>query len=73
VGVRGSAEIDAIDRERLMRFVAKYLGDDRKKWNKWFVEHIVEPLDVMVQITPKSIVAKDLSFFKTGPNLAHLR
>jgi len=27
-------------------------------------------LNVMVQIISKSIVAKDVSFFKTGPNLA---
>jgi len=70
VGVRGTAQVASIDHERLYRFVSKYLGNDKHKWNKWFVSNIVDPLNVMVQITPKTIVAKDVSFFKTGPDLA---
>lgn len=68
VGVRGRAEMGSVDRERLLRFVSKYLGSDSALWNKWFMENIVDPLDVMVQIIPKTIVAKDASFFKTGPH-----
>ncbi len=68
VGVRGTAHIGNIDNERLRRFVSKYLGNNRENWNKWFVTNIVDPLNVMVQITPKSVVAKDVSFFKTGPD-----
>lgn len=30
----------------------------------------VDPLNVMIQIKPKTIVAKDISFFRTGPDLA---
>ncbi len=71
VGVRGTAQVGKVDHNRLYRFVSKYLGKDKEKWNEWFVKNIVDPLDVMVQITPKSIVAKDVSFFKTGPELAH--
>ncbi len=70
VGIRGIAKIASVDHERLRRFVSKYLGANSDNWNKWFVTTIVDPLNVMVQITPKSIVAKDASFFKTGPNLA---
>lgn len=70
VGIRGISKIHPIDQDRLSRFVSKYLGDDKDKWNKWFVEHIVDPLNAMVQIIPTSIVAKNVSFFKTGPYLA---
>lgn len=70
VGIRGTAHVGNVDHERLRRFVSKYLGDDSNKWNKWFVTNIVNPLNVMVQIAPKSIVAKDVSFFKTDPSLA---
>ena len=70
MGIRGTATAMNVDKERLKRFVSKYLGEDTNNWNSWFVDHIVNPLDVMVQIIPKSIVAKDVSFFKTGPELA---
>ncbi len=70
VGIRGRAQIGKVSPERLFRFISKYLGDDSKSWNPWFMTNIVNPLNVMVQIVPKSIVAKDVSFFKTGPNLA---
>ena len=70
VGIRGTAQLGDIDTERLKRFVSKYLGEDSRQWNEWFVANIVDPLDVMVQITPRSIVTKDVSLFKTGPDLA---
>lgn len=70
VGIRGTSWVGKVDHNRLYRFVAKYLGKDKEKWNEWFIANIVEPLDQAVQITPKSIVAKNVSFFKTGPNLA---
>jgi len=70
VGIRGIAEIHPMDQMRLRRFVSKYLGENSDGWNKWFMANIVDPLNVMVQIVPTSIAAKDVSFFKTGPNLA---
>jgi hypothetical protein len=70
VGIRGSAQVGAMDRARRDRLLSKYLGDDRSRWNPWFVQRIVEPLDVMVGITPASIVARDMSYFRTGPELA---
>ena len=70
VGIRGIAKIHPMDQIRLRRFVSKYLGENSSDWNKWFMANIVDPLNVMVQIVPISIVAKDVSFFKTGPNLA---
>jgi nitroimidazol reductase NimA-like FMN-containing flavoprotein (pyridoxamine 5'-phosphate oxidase superfamily) len=70
VGIRGTAELRDFDQERLGHFLAKYLGDNQNEWNPWFVKHIVEPLNVMVMVSPTTIVAKDVSFFKTGPHLA---
>jgi hypothetical protein len=70
VGIRGRASLSSCDKDRLMRFVAKYLGEDKLNWNPWFIANIVDPLDVMIKIVPESIVAKDVSFFKTGPDLA---
>ena len=71
VGIRGTSKIHAVDLDRLKRFISKYLGNDKSQWNPWFVANIVDPLNVMVQIVPSSIVAKNVSFFKTGPMLAN--
>lgn len=67
VGIRGSARVEAMDHARRDRLLSKYLGDDRSQWNPWFVQRIVNPLDVMIEIAPTSIVARDMSYFKTGP------
>ncbi len=73
VGIRSTAQLGDIDSKRLERFVSKYLGKNSQQWNEGFVSNIVDPLNVMLQITPRSIVAKDVSFFKTGPNSAELK
>ena len=70
VGIRGTSTIFPVDRDRLYRFVSKYLGSNRDEWNRWFLTNIVDPLNAMIQIAPISIVAKNVSFFKTGPQLA---
>ena len=36
--------------KRLECFVGKYLGDDKASWNVWFVQNIVDPLDVMIEV-----------------------
>lgn len=70
VGVRGKATVTSANSARLNRFVGKYLGNDAEKWNEWFVTNIVNPLNRMVQVDLEAVVAKDVSFFKTGPDLA---
>ena len=70
VGVRGVGCLLHLDKELLKRFVTKYLGSDDKLWNPWFMTNVVDPLDIMIKITPQSIVCKNVSFFKTGPDLA---
>lgn len=72
VGIRGRATLQKVAPERLQRFVGKYLGPAPQTWNHWFVENIVHPLNVMIEVDPKTVVAKDVSFFKTGPDLASL-
>lgn len=70
VGIRGVAKIESIDQGRLGRLLSRYLGYDRTAWNAWFVRNVVDPLDVMIRIAPATVVAKELSYFKTGPNYA---
>jgi hypothetical protein len=70
VGIRGEAAILPIDRDRLHRLLTRYLGPDEKKWNAWFRETIVAPLDLMIRVTPASVIARDMSYFKTGPDFA---
>ena len=70
VGVRGTAEIGAMDNARRGRLLSRYLGPAPEAWNPWFIEHVVAPLDLMIRVTPQSIVAKNASFFLTGPDLA---
>ena len=70
VGIRGVTSLASCDKDRLMRFVAKYLGQNKQNWNPWFIENVVDPLDAMIRLDPESVVAKNVSFFKTGPTLA---
>ena len=71
VGVRGMAQVHhEMDRSRLHRLLHRYLGPNVELWNPWFVEHVVDKLDRMICITPSSVVAKDMSYFQTGPMLA---
>lgn len=73
VGIRGQAEIRGLDEARLHRLLARYLGPERTEWNAWFKANVVEPLDLMIRLTPVSVVARDMSYFKTGPTLASTR
>lgn len=70
VGIRGTARLVPLDRGRLDRLLARYLGPDPDLWNRWFIANIADPLDVMIAVAPESITAKDVSYFRTGPDLA---
>lgn len=72
VGVRGIAKVGSIDKNRLNRFVGKYLGNKQDSWNEWFVDNVVNPINQMVEVIPDTIVSKDVSYFKTGPDLAKM-
>lgn len=70
VGLRGRAEILPMDPGRLHRLLARYLGPEPDQWNSWFKANVVEPLDLMIRIVPESMVARNMSYFRTGPDLA---
>jgi hypothetical protein len=63
---RGSAEILPFDVPRGRRKLSRYLGDDDTGWDPRFRRYLLEDpgeLGTMwVRITPRSLVAKDLSF-----------
>lgn len=71
VGIRGVAAVQEMNQPRLERLLTRYLGGDKNLWNKWFTENIVDGLDLMICVTPETegIVARDMSYFKTGPAL----
>ena len=63
VGMRGTAEVTPLDKARLHRLLARYLGEDPAGWNSTFRRGVIETLDLMVRFTPTSIVARDQSYF----------
>lgn len=73
VGLRGRAEVGSMEPARFRRLLAKYLGPDPATWNPWFIREIAridDPEGRMVRVTPDTIVCKDVSYFRTGPDLA---
>lgn len=70
IGIRGRADILPMDEARLRRLLERYLGPAPGEWNEWFTTQIVEPLDLMIRIMPASTIARDMSYFKTGPAFA---
>ncbi|MEM7722319.1 MAG: pyridoxamine 5'-phosphate oxidase family protein [Pseudomonadota bacterium] len=73
LGLRGRAEVTAMDVPRFKRLLAKYLGPDEASWNPWFIEQIAcfdDPSGRMIRLVPDSVFTNNVSFFKTGPDLA---
>lgn len=70
IGVRGHADVCHIDPARLRRLLMRYLGANSDDWNSWFKANVVDPLDLMIKITPESTIVRDMSYFKTGPDFA---
>lgn len=66
VSMRGSATVVPIDMARMHRLLARYLGDDKRSWNQWFREQVINHLDLMVRFKPESIMARDQSYFASG-------
>ena len=63
VGFRGHAVIEELNQARLIRFLSRYIGSPAQ-WNPKFKKDIIDGLDLMIKFTPKSIVARDQSYFK---------
>lgn len=61
VGMRGTASLEAFDRSKAGRLLAKYLGDERREWPERFVG--LETDDYrLIRFVPETIVARDQSY-----------
>ncbi len=72
LGLRGVASIDPMSSERFRRLLRKYLGNE-DNWNSWFIENVAlidDPNGRLIKLNPKSFFSNNVSYFRTGPNLA---
>ena len=73
LGLRGMAQIVPMDADLFRRLLAKYLGPDPETWNPWFIEQIAridDPDGRLIKLTPDSMFTNNVSYFRTGPELA---
>ncbi len=73
LGLRGRAEVLAMDADLFERLLVKYLGADRAGWNPWFIDHVAridDPSGRLIRLKPDSMFTNNVSFFQTGPELA---
>lgn len=73
VGLRGRATVAAMDQALFRRLLARYLGPDETLWNPWFIANVAripDPSGRLIRLVPESIFTNDVSFFRTGPQLA---
>lgn len=62
-----------MSRPRCERLLEKYLGPDRSQWNPWFIENVAQidaPDGRLIRLVPGTRLTNNVSYFKTGPNLA---
>lgn len=73
LGLRGQAQICPMDPALFRRLLALYLGPDPEAWNPWFVETIAridDPEGRLIKLVPDSVFTNNVSYFRTGPDLA---
>ena len=73
LGLRGRAQVVAMDGDRFRRLLARYLGPDAAAWNPWFIANIARigaPDGRFIRLQPDSTFTNNVSFFRTGPELA---
>ncbi len=73
LGLRGQAEVLAMDASLFRRLLCKYLGPDSAAWNPWFIENIAaidDPGGRLIRLVPDSVFTNNVSYFRTGPDLA---
>lgn len=73
LGLRGRAQVDAMDTGRFRRLLSKYLGPDPGAWNAWFIEHVAridDPDGRMIRLQPETTFTNNVSHFRTGPDFA---
>lgn len=72
LGLRGAATIEPMVPDRFKRLLYKYLGPEAD-WNRWFIDNVAEidhPEGRMIRLAPASMFTNNVSFFRTGPDLA---
>ncbi len=73
LGLRGMAVIEPMSSTRFRQLLSKYLGPEQSHWNTWFVETIAEiddPDGRWIKLAPDSFFTNNVSYFRTGPQLA---
>jgi len=73
VGLRGRATVMPMDPALFRRLLARYLGPDEAAWNPWFIDTVAridDPAGRLIRLVPDSVFTNDVSFFRTGPDLA---
>lgn len=73
LGLRGEASVVPMDADRFRRLLARYLGPDPAGWNPWFIDTVAcidDPAGRMIRLKPDTIFTNNVSFFRTGPELA---
>ncbi|WP_258592980.1 hypothetical protein [Mesorhizobium sp. AR07] len=72
LGLRGAATVEPMSPDRFKRLLHKYLGPEAD-WNAWFIDNVAQiehPDGRMIRLAPVSIFTNNVSFFRTGPDLA---
>jgi len=73
LGFRGRASVELMDEALFRRLLSRYLGNDESLWNAWFIETIAQvsdPSGRLICLVPDSTFTNDVSFFRTGPQVA---
>ncbi|RFU12570.1 pyridoxamine 5'-phosphate oxidase [Rhodobacteraceae bacterium W635] len=73
LGLRGCATVERMDTALFRRLLARYLGPDEAAWNPWFLDNVAridDPAGRLIRLVPDSVFTNDVSFFRTGPDLA---
>ena len=73
LGLRGRATVEPMSPPRFRRLLAKYLGPDETTWNPWFIDGVAridDPDGRLIRLAPESVFTNNVSYFRTGPDLA---
>ena len=72
LGLRGRATVRPMSPPLFRRLLHKYLGPE-PQWNPWFIENVAkidDPTGRLIRLAPTSTFTNNVSYFKSGPDLA---
>jgi hypothetical protein len=72
LGLRGMATVVPMDPAIFRRLLTRYLGA-QQDWNPWFIANVAridDPDGRLIRLEPERIFTNNVSFFRTGPDLA---